>query len=397
MSAARVLVAALMLIAGPASAAAGEWSGNAGLEVRHFFESAAYPQQHGDNLSIFVEPLYHLSWDDGDQQFNFKPFARIDQHDEERTHFDIRELEWLLVREGWELRLGVRKVFWGVAESSHLVDIINQTDLVENPDGEDKLGQPMINLALVRDWGTVDFFFMPWFRERTFPGVEGRLRSNPVVDADQVRYEDGAGEHEVDWAIRWSHFIGNWDIGLSHFSGTSRDPVFELGMNAHGQPVLIPVYHRIDQTGLDLQLVSGDTLWKLEVIRRSGHGESFVAAVGGFEHTLYSVFDSAADLGLLVEYNYNSEMDSRVIAFENDLFLGIRLLLNDVQDTRMLFGVIRDMDDSGLVFNLEASRRIGESWRLSAEARLFTNLAPEDPQWSVRRDDYFQLELARYF
>ena len=47
------------------------------------------------------------------------------------------------------MRLGLRKVYWGVTESQHLVDVINQTEGVENLDGEDKLGQPMLNLALI--------------------------------------------------------------------------------------------------------------------------------------------------------------------------------------------------------------------------------------------------------
>ena len=59
--------------------------------------------------------------------FTFQPFIRIDQQDEERSHFDIRELAWLHVGNDWELRTGIRKVFWGVNESQHLVDIINQT------------------------------------------------------------------------------------------------------------------------------------------------------------------------------------------------------------------------------------------------------------------------------
>ena len=50
---------------------------------------------------------------------------------------------------------GVRRVFWGVAESNHLVDVINQTDAIENPDQEDKLGQPMLNLAYV------EYFCLP--------------------------------------------------------------------------------------------------------------------------------------------------------------------------------------------------------------------------------------------
>ena len=67
-------------------------------------------------------------------------------------------------------------MFWGVTELRHLVDIINQTDLVENLDGEQKLGQPMVQLTLLKDWGTLDFFAMPYFRERTFTGPDGRPR-----------------------------------------------------------------------------------------------------------------------------------------------------------------------------------------------------------------------------
>jgi hypothetical protein len=50
------------------------------------------------------------------------------------------------------------------------VDIINQTDLVENIDGEDKLGQPMVHFSYFGDWGVVDFFLLPYLRERTYPG-----------------------------------------------------------------------------------------------------------------------------------------------------------------------------------------------------------------------------------
>ena len=91
-------------------------------------------------------------------------------------------MNWLKVFDESELRVGLRKVFWGVTESQHLVDIINQTDLVESLDGEEKLGQPMINYALINDWGTLDLYLLPYFRERTFSGINGRLRSSLYVD-----------------------------------------------------------------------------------------------------------------------------------------------------------------------------------------------------------------------
>ncbi len=93
----------------------------------------------------------------------------------------------------------------------------------------------------------------------------------------------------------------------------------------------------------------------------------------------------------------NNKDDSSVIAFENDLFLGLRLVLNDIQSTEMLFGIIKDLDDTALLYNLEASRRLGEDWKLSVAGRFFTRIKPQDPQYDVRNDDYLQVELARYF
>ena len=87
------------------------------------------------------------------RSLTFAPFFRYDNTDSRRTHADLREAYLLLfgeIGEGeWELRVGVDQVFWGVTESQHLVDIVNQVDFVEHPAGEAKLGQPMVQLHLV--------------------------------------------------------------------------------------------------------------------------------------------------------------------------------------------------------------------------------------------------------
>ena len=196
----------------------GEWSGYGGFEARGFTHDPLDPAQESNSWSVMLKPELYASWDDGRESFVFVPFVRWDAHDARRSHFDVRELFWEKVGNAWELRIGVGKVFWGVAESQHLVDIINQTDLIENPDGEDKLGQPLVNLTVVRDWGTLDFFVLPGFRERTFPGRRGRLRSLPHVDTDQVSYQSSREDTHVDFAARWSHYIGAWDFGLEFAS-----------------------------------------------------------------------------------------------------------------------------------------------------------------------------------
>ena len=79
-----------------------------------------------------------------------------------RTHADLREAYFLIFGEigdgEWELRVGIDQVFWGVTESQHLVDVVNQIDLVEHPNGVSKLGQPMVNITWSSDWGDSGVF-----------------------------------------------------------------------------------------------------------------------------------------------------------------------------------------------------------------------------------------------
>ncbi len=376
-------------------------AGDMGIEARLFQDDPADPRQRGNNLSLYLKPEFYKKlssrW-----SVTFRPFIRIDQSDKQRNHKDLRELLFHRVARKWELKLGVSKVFWGVTESQHLVDVINQTDAIEASDGEEKLGQPMLNLLLKRKWGTTSLFILPYFRERTFAGYRGRLRTIPPVDTTQALYESKREEKHIDYAIRWSRTLGPWDIGLSHFNGTSRVPDFTAGTNVNGEQVLIPFYKQMSQTGLDLQLTKGSWLWKLEVIHRRDKGSTYkatpyTALTGGFEYTRNGIFKTRADLGLLVEYLYDDRNDPTKTPFDSDVMFGARLTFNDVASTQLLGGVILDTGTSERAYFIEFSRRIGQSYKLAIEARLSSNAGPGSPLYSLRNDDMLQIEFIKYF
>jgi hypothetical protein len=395
-----LLAMAFLLATG--AAAAGEWeiSSSAAGELRIFPIEPAYPDQDDATFSpsISIEPEIVYEWNDGDDRLTVQPFARFDAYDENRTHFDLREANWLRIGDGWDLVVGIGKVFWGVTESRHLVDIVNQTDLVEDIDGEDKLGQPMISLNLERDWGALGLFVLPGFRERTFPDDEARLRGPLPIDGDNSTYESGAEAGHVDFALRWTHVISDWDIGLSYFRGTSREPLLISGIGAGGRPVLVPHYDQIDQTGLDVQLTTGAWLWKLEAMTRGGHGDRFMAAVGGFEHTFFQIGGGNADLGLLAEYLYDGrDAAAPATSADDDVFLGARLTLNDPQDSMLLAGAVVDRSTRATSLSVEAERRLGDSWKLELEGRLFFGVPPEDVLFGIRDDDHVTLRLTRFF
>ena len=388
---------AVIIITLPLNVTAGQWSGYLGTEFRFFPQDARDSRQHDENISLVFESEYYHEWDNGKQSVAIVPFFRLDQHDNERTHFDIRELTWLKAADNWELRVGVRKVFWGVTEFQHLVDVINQTDLVENIDAEDKLGQPMINLALINDWGTVDLFVLPYFRERKFPGINGRLRTQPVIDDGLSKFESSAKEKHVDFALRYSHYIGDWDIGVAHFYGTSRDPRLLPKINSSGVVVLAPFYDIINQTSIDLQATKGNMLWKFEALHRSGQGETYNALASGFEYTFVGIFDSAIDLGLLGEYHYDDRGESAPTIFEDDIGTGMRIAFNDAQSSEALMGLVWDRNTGGKFLNIEASRRIGNDWLLEIEGRSLFSQSSSDPAFAISRDDYLELFLTYNF
>lgn len=389
-------ILAMGLLAGQSGATTFDWSGHLSLDSRLFTQSARFSEQEDHSVSLAIEPELYIDWAEGSRRIVVNPFFRADSADDERTQADMRELYWRGTFDDFELKIGVAKVFWGVTESQHLVDVINQTDLIENIDSEDKLGQPMVNLSLVRDWGTLELFVLPYFRERTFAGSDGRLRAQLVVDTDHALYESSAEEKHVDVAIRWRHYFGDWDIGLAHFSGTSREPLL-IPQLRNGKLVLLPYYQQIEQTSLDLQATKGDWLWKLEAISNHSDLGRYTAFVAGFEYTLVGICDSAADLGILLEYHFDDRDDQATTAFENDVFLGVRWVLNDIQSSELLIGAIVDADTQAVFGSLEASRRIGQSWKVSLEARLFSNVSSQELFYDLRDDDYIELRIAKYF
>ena len=162
-------------------------------------------------------------------------------------------------------------------------------------------------------------------------------------------------------------------------------------------PVLAPRYDVVHRTSLDLQATRGAMLWKLEALHESGREPAWVAWVAGFEYTWFGIDESAVDLGLLAEHLFDGRGGSSPQPFENDVFAGLRLALNDEAGTEVLGGIIHDVEGDATAFNLEASRRIGERWTIELEARAWIGVDHGDPLFALHRDDYAQVTLSRFF
>lgn len=299
--------ASMLLIGSLAHGADWELGGYIGIEPRLFLERPQFPGQtaRGLSWSAALAPEFRHEWGDGANRLTIAPYMRVDEHDRERSHADLREASWQHVRGTWTVVAGLSKVFWGVAESRHLVDIVNQTDLVEDIAGEEKLGQPMLRIERWTGRGSFGVFVLPGFRERTFPADGARLR------------------------------------------GT------------------LPI----------------------------------AAGVGGFEYTFFGVGGSAVDIGVLAEYLYDGRSaHAPPTIHDDDVFVGVRLMLNDPDGTSLLAGVLVDRNGAGSSAKLEAERRIGAVWTVELEARTFAGVKQTDPLLhGIRNDSFVTLRLARHF
>ncbi len=384
------------LLAGDARAH--ELTGFLAADYRGFWQSSLFTEQHTNDPSFVAQPEYYHEWNQGDDIITVTPFYRYDFNDSKRRHGDIREFSYLHAADQWELYAGIGKVFWGVTEVQHLVDIINQIDQVEDIDQEDRLGQPMLRLSWIQDWGTLQLFTLPGFRERTFPGANGRLRPAEPIDVDDAEYESGAEWRHVDFALRYEHAFGDFDVGVAHFWGTSREPRIVPRPTLKGLD-LHPYYDIIHQSSIDVQATLDNWLLKLEGIYRTGQGHGFSAWTGGIEYSFYGVFESDVDVGIVLEGMYDHRDPDKAPAnlFQRDAFAGVRLGFNDIQSTEFLGGAIYDFEFNHVTYFVEASRRIGDRWKVELDVRIFSRFSPTDPGAFIRRDDHVQLRIARFF
>ena len=398
------------------------------IEGKYFISDSFLDQGNYFSSLRFDVDFYGDTGDSG-IRYKFHPFVRYDSHDEERSKAQVNELFAEYTHLQIDYKVGISTVFWGVTESQHLIDIINQYDLAEHSEKEAKIGQPMASASAIYDWGAVDIFLLMGFVERTFAGEDGRPRSTIIVDTDEPIYVNGANKNTLDLGVRYYNTFGNLDFGLSYFGGVSRDPYFLLAYQ--GQIIensisvsqalisdlkLVPVYEDIQQVSIDALYLLNDWAWKLEGYRRFGDNATYYAAVFGFEYTSVGIMDSRIDAGWILEYNYDQRKDSApFITFQNDFFFGARINWNNQYGTNLVAGVFWDPSLKEEVFKLEFRHRISDNIVIMSDTRVFisdTKLAgntvydylktlkeagSNNSIAFIERDSYFQLELVFYF
>tara|TARA_B100001173_G_scaffold274519_1_gene254182 strand:- start:36 stop:1214 length:1179 start_codon:yes stop_codon:yes gene_type:complete len=246
-------------------------------------------------------------------------------------------------RDNFDYLIGNNIIFWGKSEFYNPVDVINSQDFSKGLNKGEKIGQPMINFKRYLDIGDLDLYLL-YPTKNIYPSK--KIRSQIALNFDDYsKYSNGASVTNLGIGARLSGYKGNIDYGISIYNGNTKDPALNI---INGK--IVPNYSEISQIGFDFQLTRDSDLYKSEIIYRSDQFDSnnilsnYYASNLGYEKTIFNFLERNWDLGLLAEHTYDSRGRTSHTGFQNDLFLGTTLALNDIQDTQSRFILINDLD-----------------------------------------------------
>jgi hypothetical protein len=391
-----IVVFALLPVLVGCAAPAIQASGSVAADGRAFFFAPKYAgQDRGTGVSLVAEPQLQYKSEEGEHTATLRPFYRLDPTDESRSHADLRQASYRLSLEHFEAGAGAGLFTWGVLESYRPTDVMNQTDFVEAVDSSAKLGQPYGEIGWVGESVALRLYYLPYFRERTFQGVRGRPRFPSVIDTSAALFATKNRQWEPSAAGRFTWNAGDLDLGFGVFTGLGREPVFVAELTT-GQ--VAPRYDRTHQASVDVQYTLGALTLKAEAFARlwSSRLRAFGGGGAGVDYTLFKLIGES-DLSFAAEYLMDTRpVDAPITFFDHDVFGGVRLAINDTESTELTAGAVVDVLDGATFGRAQASRRVGDHWRVSLGGSLF--LGPSGKlEGSFRRDDYLQLRIAYFF
>ena len=280
-----------------------------------------------------------------------------------KEDFSLRSRSRLLLDEGWiqfvskvfEARLGIQQFNWGMVESQKLVDVLNQRDYEDDFFEPDKLGELSGRFRFaITDKMDLRLYYLTNFTKAQFPEKDSRYSlSNGFFDiSENAIYGDSLDEWAPQYAARLFATVGPVDLGFSYFHGYNRFPSIDF---LTGQSY----YNVMDQAGLEVTWVIKKLIVKLEAAYRNMSQTDiarvpsrlipdwYVAYVGGIEYTVSQVIKSH-DMTLFLEYLGDTDYGTDTVdfrLFQNDVFLGLRYSLNDVNSRELMLGATFDLED----------------------------------------------------
>ena len=403
-------------------------SGHISIDQR-FFDNDGVEISNDRGFAVSTNLRSKFSWRGVD--FSGNVMGRVDDQDPTRNIFILQEAMLRYKLGTWEIFGGFEKFNLGAHEVFKPADNLNARNFDSDVENTEKFGELTYGVKKSFSWWDVSFFALPGEERHYIPGASSRLGVG--IDVQDVEYvQNITGEeynNELGVIANFYADLGDFSIFyLNHLD--KKLPIFgnvdyitDITLTLCGAIVCpadgtlnTPYYYETKEYGASASIVLSDFILKADVVSRNYNTSVDILTINGFErpenHTDAAIgleytqyLDSGLELRYLAEYarvfGVSEEVAVKSFIFQDDLYVGVHLTLNDPMDTKFNIGGVIDLSgkSEGLYF-ASFDRRLSQSWRIKSGLRYIdaksSGFYPQGLE--IFEDDHqAYLNLAFYF
>ena len=275
--------------------------------------------------------------------------------------FNLKQLNASYSTDNLRFLLGYDVLRWGKTTLYSPVDTINAIDYREDITGQQKRGQFILSAkALDLFGGTAELVLVPRSNEDQLPEFTTTGMPLRMLRAESKGNNSGA-------ALRYSRNIGGFHLGVSaHDMPAQQRQVLGVQPTANSLG-LLSSQPRARFAGVEVQkdlssalIVSADAAAGTYQVLRSASRDDFHAYSLGLDYSMPVAFSDAHNANLLLEKHYDSRDALAPTFYQDDWYLGVTYALNDVANTLLRAGYIKDMEYSTRIYTASVARQFLE-------------------------------------
>ncbi|MFT5836101.1 MAG: hypothetical protein ACI9RG_000995 [Sulfurimonas sp.] len=292
----------------------------------------------------------------------------------QRRYVLLNELYMTKEYKDYKFTIGKTVKFWGELEGFNIADVYNQKNYLHDPfNKSNKLGSIGFSLWKYFDENSFEFGAKIYEEEVDYPS--GNSPYNPLTLT-----------YDKELKLSNQRYTPTLYMGYSFVTDDSVDSENKI-IIIHGydnkryfipspENTLSQYAYKVNKLLFFSNLIYNDTIFKCELsytdVTNKKNISDYSQLTFGLEKSFYDIADT--DLGTYLEYyKYIYMQDGKIEnvdiseIYDNDVFLALKINLNDVRGSEVKAGILYDMINKEKVFKVNAKSRIMDGLTLNVE------------------------------